>query len=515
MAAIMRAVLSMSAINALSRTTGYLRTMVMASVLGTGAVANAYGASNGIANLIYELFLGGILYSAFIPLLVERITAHGEEDARRLTNAVLTLILPSLAAVALLGIVFAEPVVNFATRFQGSTELSPDEAQKTTELSVFFFGLGSVLTGVLNAHRRFVLPTFGPVLNNLFAVACFGGYALLVPKNPTAAVYLLAATTFGVALTALILLPPAWRLGYKIRPVFGHPSLLPAVRLAIPVLVFTAGSLGVQFVGLLLSSSFGAVAQLGYAFVVFSLPYGVFVLAIETATMPELSERHTREDTEGYRDTLSFGLRTMAFIVVPSSVGLVAFAEPITGLLYERGNFTAEDTDLVASILAAYSVGLLVYSAYFLLVRAFYSRQNTKIPALLNLVFFGFYAAFAYLLSSIMGVIGVALALSGTNAVFALVCLAAMRREIGSVGGRLLLRSLFKILVAGTIMYAVAWGGMALLGEGSNALERGGILIVAGGASLATYLGTAFLLKVEELKSATALLRRRVAEAED
>jgi putative peptidoglycan lipid II flippase len=524
MAAIMRAVLSMSAINALSRATGYLRTMVMAAVLGTGAVANAYGASNGIANLIYELFLGGILYSAFIPLLVERITAHGEEDARRLTNAVLTLILPSLAAVALLGIVFAEPAVNFATRFQGSTELSPEEAQRTTELSVFFFrffviyifffGLGSVLTGVLNAHRRFFLPTFGPVLNNLFAMACFGGYALLAPRNPTAAIYLLAATTFGVALTALILLPSAWRLGYKIRPVFGHPSLLPAVRLAIPVLVFTAGSLGVQFVGLLLSSSFGAVAQLGYAFVVFSLPYGVFVLAIETATMPELSERHTREDTEGYRDTLSFGLRTMAFIVVPSSVGLVAFAEPIIGLLYERGNFTVEDTDLVASILAAYSVGLLVYSAYFLLVRAFYSRQNTKIPALLNLVFFGFYAAFAYLLSSIMGVIGVALALSGTNAVFALVCLAAMRREIGRIGGRLLLRSLFKILIAGTTMYAIAWGGIALLGEGSNALERGGILIVVGGASLATYLGAAFLLKVEELKSATALLRRRVAEAE-
>src|SRR5215212_353074 len=453
MAAILRAVLSMSAINALSRTTGYLRTMVMAAVLGTGAVANAYGASNGIANLIYELFLGGILYSAFIPLLVERITTHGEEDARRLTSAVLTLILPSLAAVVLLGIVFAEPVVDLATRFQGSTELSPDEAQRTTELSIFFFrffviyifffGLGSVLTGVLNAHRRFFLPTFGPVLNNLFAITCFGGYALLVPRNPTAAVYLLAATTLGVALTALILLPPAWRLGYKPRPVFGHPSLLPALRLAIPVLVFTAGSLGVQFVGLLLSSSFGAVAQLGYAFVIFSLPYGIFVLAIETATMPELSEQYARGDIEGYRDTLSFGLRTMAFIVVPSSVGLIACA-----------------------------------------------------------------------LSSVTWVVGVALALSGANAVFALVCLAAMRREIGHIGARRLLRSLFKILVAGAAMYVVALFGTSLLGEGSNALERAGILVVAGGASLAAYLGTAFLLKAEELKSAIALLRRRVAGAE-
>src|SRR5919202_3455974 len=120
MAAILRAVVSMSAINALSRATGYLRAMVYAAVLGTGAVANAYGASNGIANLIYELFLGGILYSMFVPLLIERIPNHGEEAARRLTNALLTVDLPLLAAVAVLGIIFAEPLVNLTTDWTGS-----------------------------------------------------------------------------------------------------------------------------------------------------------------------------------------------------------------------------------------------------------------------------------------------------------------------------------------------------------------------------------------------------------
>ncbi len=524
MAAILRAVLSMSAINALSRVTGYARAMVMAAVLGTGVVANAYNASNGIANLLYELFLGGILYSTFVPLLVERMTNHGEEDARRLTNALLTLFLPFLAAVAFVGIVFAGPLVDLATSFTGSERLSPEEAQETTELSVFFFrffvlyifffGLGSVLTGVLNAHRHFILPTIGPVLNNLFAVACLGGYALLAPKNPEAALYLLAITTFGVATMALILLPTAWRLGYGTRPVFGHPALLPAVKLAIPVLVFTAGSIGVQYVSLLLGTNFAAVPQLYLAFTVFSLPYGVFIIALETALMPELSERHARGDIEGYRDTLSFGLRTMAFVMVPASVGLIALATPTIGLLYERGEFTSEDTDLVASLLVAYSVGLLAYSAYFLLVRAFYSRQSPKIPALLNIVFFVFYAALAYILSHVVGVIGVALALSGANAVFALACLAAMRREIRRLGARRLLRSLGKILVAGAVMYAVAHFGVMLLGDGSNALERLGILAVVGGASLAAYLGVALLLQAEELKSAVVLLRRRLAAEE-
>lgn len=521
-AAILRAVLSMSAVNALSRATGYARTMVMAAVLGTGVVANAYGASNGIANLIYELFLGGILYSTFIPLLVERMTAHGEEDAQRLTNALLTLILPLLTAVAILGIVFAEPLVNLATAWTSAEDLSPEAAQETTELAVFFFrffvlyivffGLGSVLTGVLNAHRRFFLPTFAPVVNNLFAIACFGGYALLAPRNPEVAVYLLAATTLGVAAMALMLVPSVWRLGYKIRPVFGHPSLLPAVRLAIPVLVFTAGSIGVQFVGQLLGTSFNALPQLTYAFVVFSLPYGIFVIAIETAVMPELSERHARRDAEGYRDTLSFGLRTMAFIVVPASVGLIALANPMIGLLYERGNFTPEDTALVGNILVAYSVGLLGYSAYFLLVRAFYSRKNTRVPALLNIVLFVLYSGLAYLLSSIMGVVGVALAYSGISVLFTVVILAAIRREIGRIDGRRLLRSLAKILAAGAAMYAVAWVGTVILGFGSGAVDRALILASVGSVSLVTYLAVAFLLGAEELKSAVALLRRRVAE---
>jgi putative peptidoglycan lipid II flippase len=526
MSAILRAVLSMSAANFLSRTTGYARNVVMAAVLGTGAVAQAYNVSNGITNLIYELFLGGILYSAFIPLLIERITNHSEEDAQRLTGAVLTFVLPILAAVALLGVVFAEPLVNLAVRFQSTEEtLSPEEAQRATELSVFFFrffvlyivffGLSSILTGVLNAHRRFFLPTFAPVVNNLFAMACFGGYAFLAPTNPEAALYLLAATTFGVATMALILLPSAWRLGYKTRPVFGHPSLLPAFRLALPVLVFTAGSIGVQFVGgSLLGSSFGAVTQLYLAFTVFSLPYGVFVIALEAALMPELSEKHARGDAEGYRDTLSFGLRTMAFIVVPCAVGLIALAHPMIGLLYEHGNFTAEDTAVTASILGAYSVGLLGYSAYFLIVRAFYSRRNTRTPALLNIVLFALYAVLAYGLSRIMGVTGIALAYSGISAVFALVGLAVMKREIRHVDGRRLLRSLVRTLVAGTAMYAVAWGGMAIFGPGSGLPERAAILALVGGASLAVYLGVAFLIEAEELKAAVALLRRRTIRAD-
>src|SRR5215218_5189391 len=478
MAAILRAMLSISAATVLSRATGYARTMAQASVLGTGVVANAYAVSYLLPGLIYELFMGGILYSIFIPLLVDRMTKEGEGDARRLTDALFTLMLPLLAAVTLLGIAFAEPLVALLTNWTAARELSPEAARETTGLAallfrvfalqIFFYGISTIATGVLQSHRRFFLPTFAPVLNNLIVIASFAAYALLAGRYPT-----------------------------------------PAARLAAPMLVLVAASVGVQAVAYLIGTSFNAAPQLYYAFTIFSLPYGVFVVAVATALMPELSEKCSRGDTEGYRDTFSFGLRFVAFVAVPATVGLVILAQPIIALLYERGRFGPQDTKEVAALLVAYSVGLLGYSAYFLLVRAFYSRQNTKTPAFLNVVLFVAYVALAYGLSRFMEVIGVALALSGANVVLALLGLAAMRRETKRLDGRRLLRSLAKILAAGAAMYAVARGGTALLGVGSETLERAFITAVVGGVSLAAYLGVALLLKAEELKPAVALLRRR------
>jgi putative peptidoglycan lipid II flippase len=199
----------------------------------------------------------------------------------------------------------------------------------------------------------------------------------------------------------------------------------------------------------------------------------------------------------------------MVFVVIPSAVGMISLSEPIVGLLYERGNFDAGDTEAVSRLLVVFAAGLLGYSVYFFLVRAFYSRQNTKTPALLNVVIFVLYAVLAYGLSRVLGVTGVVLALSIAYAVLAILGLAATHREMGLMDGRRLLRSLLKSLAAGAVMYVVARTGTLLVGVGSDFAERLLILVTIGGASLAIYIGVAYLLRTEELESAFALLRRR------
>jgi putative peptidoglycan lipid II flippase len=522
MTAILRSVLSISVATVFSRATGYARWMAQAAALGAGYVADAFTAAFLLPGLIYELFMGGILYSIFIPVLVDRITKVGEEDARRFTSALFTLVLPLMVVLSVAGIVFARPLVLLVTDWQSG--LPPAEAGRTLDLAVLFFrvfslqmlfyGISTIGTGVLQAHRRFFLPTFAPVLNNLMIIASFVAYALLVDADQTLAFYVLAVgVTAGLAVMALALVPTMLGLGYRPRPQFGHPALLPTARLAGPMVVLVAASVAFQLFGAYLATGFEALSELNYAFTIFSLPYGVFVVAIATALMPELSENHSRRDADGYRETFSFGLRTMIFVVVPSAVGMISLSEPIVGLLYERGSFDATDTLTVSGLLVVYAAGLLGYSVYFFLVRAFYSRQNTKTPALLNVAIFVLYAGLAYGLSRVWGVTGVVLALSIAYAVLAALGLAATRREIGRIEGRRLVRSLLKILAAGTVMYVVAIAGTLLLGTGSDFTGRLFVLVTVGGASLAVYIGTAYLLRAEELESALSLLRRRAGKA--
>ena len=520
MPSFLRATLSISVAAVLSRITGYGRLMAMAAVLGTGLVAEAYGAAGLLPNLIYELFLGGILYSIFIPVLIERITHYGEEDARRLTNALFTVVLPLMALLALVGVVLAEPLVELATRWESGQSLPPAEAARVEELAVLFFrifaiqmlfyGLNTIATGVLQAHRRFFLPTFAPVLNNLLTIGSFFAYAFLVGRSEILALYVLVGgATVGVAVMALALVPTMLSLGYVPRLQVGHPALGPTMKLAGPMVILVAASVGFQFFASLLATEFGAVAEIGYAFAIFSLPHGVLAVAISTALMPELSEQHSRSNPEGYRRTFSLGLRSIVFVLIPASVGMVAFAHPLVGLLYQRGDFGPEQTQSVATLLAAYSVGLVGYSAYFFLVRAFYSRKNTKTPAILNVFIFMIFVGFSYTLSRFLQAPGIALALSTAYVVLALASLALTRREIGRIDGRRIAVSLFKALSAGAVMYVLATAGTELLGIGGSFWERLAILGLVGGVSTATYLGVTFILRSEELGYVLALLQKR------
>jgi putative peptidoglycan lipid II flippase len=517
----------MSVGTALSRLTGFLRVAAMAFALGVAEsrLADAYNVANTTPNIIYELALGGILSSVFIPVFVEWLQSRGRDEAWHTARAVMTFAVVSLGAIMVVGILASGLVIRLYTFRVTGPEREAAQALASFFLKWFmpqivFYGLGAVATGLLNAHRRFAAPMFAPVLNNLIVSATFFGFAALPgPGEPTtsgitdAQRYLLAVgTTLGVFGMTVALWPPLRRLGFRWRWTLdlADAGLRRIARLAGWAFLYVV----VNQVGYLIVIVFAAGVQGGYtayaaAFIFFQLPHAIFAVSIMTALLPSLSGHWARGDVAAFRAQLSQGIRATAFIVVPAAFGYLALAVPIVRLLLEHGVTERASSELVARVLFAFSLGLFSFSAFQLLLRAFYAMQDTRTPAFVKIATVAFQTALNFILFRYLRVEGLALAHAIAYTIAAIAGGAILRRRVGGLEGRRLASSLARIGVAGAAtggaaFIAAKWAGDVLGGPSATAQL---VPVIAGvAAGLAAFLATSLLLRIEEL----AVIRRLV-----
>jgi putative peptidoglycan lipid II flippase len=330
----------------LSRVTGLLRVSAQTAALGVGALGNTYATANTTPNIVYELVLGGILTSVFVPVFVEWLQRHGREEAWLVADRILTLALVVLTAVAVLVAIFAPQIIRLYLS-------ASDAADKETQIAlgafflrwfvpqVVFYGVGAVATGLLQAEGRFAAPMFAPILNNLSVIATFGVYALLV-SDGTASVdgitlvektVLGAGTTFGVVAMTLALWPSLRRLGFRwhLRFDWNHPAIRRLGKLALWVVVYVVAN-QLAYIAVIVFT--GEVASNGYviyasAFMFFQLPHAIVAVSIFTALLPPMSGRWADRDIDGLRTLFSRGIRDTVVIIVPAALGFVALAIPI------------------------------------------------------------------------------------------------------------------------------------------------------------------------------------------
>ncbi len=247
----------MSVGTTLSRITGYLRLSAQTAALGVSALGNTYATANTTPNIIYELVLGGILTSVFVPVFVEWLQKHGREEAWLVADRVLTLTLVVLAAVAIVGAILAPQIIRLYLSASDAPDKEAQIALGTFFLRWFmpqivFYGIGAVATGLLQAERKFAAPMFAPILNNLSVIATFGIYALLVGNGTSSVEHitfaektvLAAGTTFGVAAMTLALWPSLRRLGFRwhLRFDWNHPAVRRLGKLALWVVVYVVAN---------------------------------------------------------------------------------------------------------------------------------------------------------------------------------------------------------------------------------------------------------------------------------
>jgi putative peptidoglycan lipid II flippase len=314
----------------------------------------------------------------------------------------------------------------------------------------------------------------------------------------------------------LMPLPMLRGLDGRIRPVL--ESRDPAVRrffvLMLPVtltlgLINVNAVIGTLFASRLIDPEL-APAAIDKAFRLYMLPQGMFSVAVATVLFPTLSRLAARRDVPGFRRQIDEGLRLIGFLLVPASLVSAALAVPITRVVYERGAFTAEDTEIVAQCLAAFSIGLVFNGWMLMLTRGFYALQSNWAPTLvalgslvLNVLLnVGFYR---------LGVWGLPLATSIANVVGVVALLVLMRRRTGFDHPRTTAGALLRILALSVVATAAAWGVWRALDELLGTGGLGGLVAVGLGLAVATvaYLGLARPFQVREVEALKALLPTR------
>ena len=496
-----------------SRILGLAREIVARRYFGVeGSGINAFTVAFQLPNLFRALVADAALSSAFVPVFSELLEKGERARAWRVASTLFWLTLLGLGGLTAV-LILAAPLV--IAPFDVADE---DLAITLTRLLfpiVTLLGVSGIVVGVLNSYEHFSIPALTPVFWNLAIIV---GLVVGVPRtdSTTEGLYVYAGSIL-VGTVIQVLLPLPWLRGLdgqlRVAIDWRDPAVKQVLVLMVPVML----GLGLinfnAVIGTLFASRYIdptlAPAAIDAAFRIYMLPQGMFSVAVATVLFPAISRLAARADFDGFRRTVGLGLRQIGFLLLPASAASIVLAEPIVRLLYERGAFGPQETDVVADALAAFSIGLTFNGMMLMLNRGFFGLQAPWTPtfvALGNLLLnTALYAAFYR-----VGVWGIPLAISLANVAAAAALLILLRRRLGRIDFRETSASLVRIIAASVVLAAVCYAVWRPLDDvlgrsfGAQVLSLGTALV----AGAAAYGISCRLLGVRELDALLSLRSR-------
>lgn len=486
-----------TAVTVLSRILGFVRWVAQAGTVGYDAVGTAYASANTVPNVLFEVVAGGALAGALVPLLAVPLARGLRAETDRTASAALTWALVALAPVALLVLVLAEPVARaLAPDDPGTVELTATFL-RIFALQIPLYGVGVVLSGVLQAQKRFFWPAFAPVLSTLVVLGAYGAFALTADGRqgdpaalPDVAVAWLAwGTTAGVAAMSLPLLVPVRRSGVRLRPTLSFPDGVAARarRLAGAGVTALLAQQVAVVVTLRLAGTYGGTGTwpvFQYTQAVYLLPYAVLAVPLATSVFPRLAERAGDDDARGFSSLAAGTTRAVATLAGLGAVALVA-AAPAVAVAF--GRVGRGDADVVAAMgptLTAMAPGLVGFSVLFLTTRALYALERARSAMLAGSLAWGVAAVASFGL--VLTTTGSAPDAPGT--LLALGAGSTLGMTVGGVAALLALRrALGARVLAGVVRTtaAVVAGGAAASFVGRAVTDA----LVGPGATLGTAVG--------------------------
>lgn len=518
-----------AALTVASRLLGFVRTLVLGSV-ASADLSRAYLTANLIPNIIFEIVAGGALASLVVPLVAGAVARRDRGTVGSTASALLCWVLIVLVPLAVLVAVFARPIVSVLLgAVGGDRSLSIDVGTRMLEIfapQIPLYGIGIVLSGLLQAYRRFAWPVLAPLLSSVVVIGTYIVYGLVEPSaatlrevGPGGQSILAIGTTLGVVTLSLSLVVPVRRLGLRWRPSlrFDADARRRVSGLAaVGVITVVAQQLTLALATRLANSD--TPSTLIYVFTlaqtVYLVPWSVLALPIATSVFPALSAAYATGDEDAYRRTSAGATRSVVLLSAFGAAALIAAAGPLGRLFAATATSTRPDAGVVTAAFIAFAPGLVGYGLYALLSRGLFARGQNRYAAVATLAGWATVAAASIVLSLIVApsdrvtVLGAANSAGMTVLAVVLVVMVARRAGRGALAG--LPRATVAALVAAAAAAAAGIAVRAPLpatpGVGGDIAEG----IVSGVVAVAVF---AIITLAIDRDDARLLLRRAIAVA--
>jgi putative peptidoglycan lipid II flippase len=501
----------------LSRIAGLVREVVASSYFGTSGPFSAFTIAFQVPNLLRALVADSALSAAFVPVFTELLEQRKRKEAFELAGALFGLILVALGVITIVFIVIAPWVIPPITGGEFTQELD----DLTVGLSrvmfpiVVLLGLNGLVVGILNAYDHFTIPAISPVVWNLVIIL---GLIAAKPlfEGPNELYAYAIGVLAGTVVQFAMCLPVLKRVGFQLSISFSwrDPRIRTVLTLMLPVTI----GLGLINFNVLINSSLGSLvsesapAAIDRAFRLYMLPQGIFSVAVATVLFPALSRFAARRDYGGLRATSGNGVRQIALLLIPAAFATAVLAEPLTRLVYERGEFGATSTDDVAEALFWFSFSLPFSGANLLLTRTFFSLRRPWFPTALAgmslLVNTGVSAA----LYGPLGIGGIVIGTAAASAAMTVAQAYFLRLQLHGFEIGRTLRAVVGMLAGGAVLGLVAYAVWDVL-DGALGRSLPGQLVSVGAAlalGSGAYAAVVLALRIPEARQIIRLIRGRL-----
>ncbi len=510
----------MSVLVIISRVTGFFRTWGQAYALGVTALASCYTVANNMPNQLYELVMGGMIMTAFLPVYLSVKKESGREGANAYASNLLSIVLILMGAVTIVSFILAGPII-WTQSFSASADFDADLSVylfRFFVIEVVLYALSSIISGILNAERDYLWSNAAPIFNNVVCTASFVLYAMLKDANPGLALLSLAVgNPLGVLVQVVMQLPSLRRHGVRLglRVDLHDPALRDTLSIGIPTLVVTVASfptVAVQTSSALQVTASGASVAY-YSRLWYMLPYSVFAIPITVAMFTELSHYYAEGDMDAFKQGVRFGSNRILFALVPFALYLIVFAPQLVTLL-ASGRFDEEGFQSTVVYLRWLATALPFYGISTYLQKICSSLRKMAFFAMATIVAAIVQIGFCFVATETLGLPAVAFSSTLFFAAVDVVTFLRIRGQIGPFGMGSIVVAFVRATVFGLLGTLVAVGILRLctLVMGSSLTIMGSLImcVVAGIPAVVVTYGVATLMHVPEAGVFTSLLRRLI-----